>query len=361
MGRASCSHNRLYHEAARPYTSQLLGKEIFLTGLTGLFGRPVLELLCHEKKRCQDDAPVNILTRSTECLYQSFPCLREYSFIRPQEGDIRDYESPKGISPELLIHAASVGNREKFLGVDEQERFDVVDIGTRNILQQSEKWKLNKVLMISSGSVYGDNGQNRVDESCRIGPDTVNNPEACYAEGKRAAEVRAIMHGRKYSVNVTIARCFAFCGPGLPLDINFSIGNFIRDALEGRDITVLGDGTPVRSFMYTYDLAIWLFCLAVQGGDKEAYNIGSSRDISIGELALLVRGILSPSSEVRIEDGDKQCSQGRRSGANRWYVPDTRKIQREFNLRELTSLEETIYQTAMHHKACIDSERRVII
>ena len=97
-----------------------------------------------------------------------------------------------------------------------------------------------------------------------------------------------------------IARVFSVYGPHQPLDSHFAIGNFIADALAGEPVTVRGDGSPVRSYLYGADLAGARFACLVRGAPAAAYNVGGSDPVRLGDLAALVASLASPPVEVQI-------------------------------------------------------------
>src|SRR6185437_551101 len=170
------------------------------------------------------------------------------------------------------------------------ERLSTLVGGTRRMLELAKSGRAASFLYLSSGAVYGPQpaGMCQIPEDYQGGPDWLD-PESAYAEGKRVGEQMCAISAREMATAFTIARCFAFAGPHLPLDKHFAIGNFVADALAGRNIAVRGDGTPMRSYLYGADLAIWLWTMllgeAAHGARPRVYNVGSSDAISIRELA----------------------------------------------------------------------------
>jgi dTDP-glucose 4,6-dehydratase len=141
-------------------------------------------------------------------------------------------------------------------------------------------------------------------------------------------------------MHVKIARCFAFVGPYLPMDKHFAIGNFIRDALAGQTITIHGDGTPLRSYLYAADLAAWLWTILLQGQDGVAYNVGGDEVVSIAELAHAVNVALHTKVSVVCKtSAPANCAPER-------YIPDVSRAKAELGLRPRIDLREAIQRTA---------------
>src|SRR5206468_1376715 len=139
------------------------------------------------------------------------------------------------------------------------------------------------------------------------------------------------IYDKRHGIETKIARCFAFVGPHLPLDSHFAIGNFIRDHLQGGPIRVQGDGRPLRSYLYTADLAIWLWTILLRGASCYPYNVGSEEGLSIRDIARIVSESCGASRGVQVLEVPAEASQQR-------YIPCTKRAAVNLNLSELTSL-----------------------
>ena len=159
-------------------------------------------------------------------------------------------------------------------------------------------------------------------------PDPMS-PNSAYGVGGAAAEFICSCHARKYGLESTIARAFAFVGPYLPLDTHFAIGNFIRDRLENRPILVTGDGTPVPLLLICRGYGhLAVDDLLFKGLPCRPYNVGSDRGVSIGEIAKMVGEIADPAIPVQIKQSADLTKPPER------YVPATKRSQNELGLRE---------------------------
>jgi len=204
--------------------------------------------------------------------------------------------------------------------------------------------RAKRFLFVSSGAGYGKQPAEiaRIPETYLGAPDPMD-PNSAYGEGKRIGELLCSITNKEHGLETTIARCFAFVGPHLPLDAHFAIGNFIRDAMSGESIQVK-DGTPYRSYLYAADLAIWLWTILFKGEACQPYNVGSDREITIADLARTVASIVAGSIAPLISHPINASA-----FAPSRYVPDTNRIMSELALAEIIGLKDAISRTDQYY------------
>jgi len=324
-----------------PIWDRVRGRRIFISGGTGFFGAWLLESLIYCNRRLDLDLSATVLTRNPIAFAARMPHLAGDPAIELLRGDIRDFVFPDK-DFEFVIHAAV--STSAGAGQQPGELLNTLINGTDHVLELAKTHGAGKFLFVSSGAVYGKQPENlsHIPETYLGGPDWLD-PDAAYGEGKRIAEQMCSLAARESGFELAIARCFAFVGPHLPLDQHFAIGNFIADALAGRNIAVRGDGTAMRSYLYAADLAIWLWTLLLEERPLPqplAVNVGSGEAISIAGLARLVVEEVNPSLKVEI-------AQTPIAGAPRaQYVPNVEKAESVFGLRPAISLREAVRRTA---------------
>ena len=322
--------------------NEIRGKRIFITGGTGFFGCWLLESFIWANEKLGLNASAVVLSRTPEAFQKKAPHLALNPAVELLTGDVRTFRFPSG-SFSHIIHGAteSSSNLER---EDPLQMVDTIVDGTRRVLEFGCHSGARKVLLISSGKVYGKQPPDltHIPENYLGAPDPADSG-SWSSEGKRLAELLAALYSREKGIETKIARCFTLVGPHLPLDVHFAAGNFIRDAMAGGPIVVGGDGTPYRSYLYTADLAVWLWTILIKGQPARPYNVGSENEITIAQLATAVAGCFRDNLEVRIA---KQPAPGR---IPERYVPATRRARIELNLQQTTDLGEAIRKTVGWH------------
>ena len=162
-----------------------------------------------------------------------------------------------------------------------------------------------------------------------------------YGEGKKLSELLCAEYSLRYGIETKIDRGFAFVGPYLPTNLNFAIGNFVRDALSGGPIKVSGDGTPFRSYLYAADLAAWHWTILLRGVSNRPYNVGSSQELTIADTAHAVARALGDKAQVQIAKTPIAGQPAQR------YVPDISRAVNELQLHQWTPLEKGIRSMAL--------------
>lgn len=328
----------------RDLWEDLRGAHIFITGGTGFFGQWLVGSFLYANQQLDLRASASLLTRKPAYTQQAFPHLSSNPAITLLTGDVRNFKFSQGTFSHI-IHAATDASA-KLNDENPLLMLDTIIEGTRHTLDFAVHCKTEKFLFTSSGAIYGKqpNDMNHIPDEYNGAPDSTDSKSA-YGIGKRTAEHLCNLYAKQYGLHTTIARCFAFVGPHLPLDIHFAIGNFIRDALNGGPIVIKGDGTPYRSYLYTADLAIWLWKILLCGESSRTYNVGSDHDLQIEQVADLVAKQFSPKIAVKVM-GTRV-----KNKAPERYVPSVNRSRHELGLDAWISIQQGIERTIQFYKS----------
>lgn len=318
----------------------LKGQTLLITGGTGIIGKWLIASIL-----CADDffdlnVKVTVLSRDPQKFLRSFPEWVADKRLFWIKGDVKTITFPKDLYFSYIIHAAT----DVVAPSSQQDILETSILGTRQILSVARKCHAAKMLLISSGAVYGKTPLElgAIPESF-VGVLNFLSKDAAYAQGKRVAELMCCIENAKGPLAITIARCFAMVGPYLPLDKHFAIGNFIAAGMQKLPITIEGDGSPVRSYLYMADVSVYLWSLLLNGKDGVAYNVGSDVPISIIDLANLVKLTLGSDAEIFVKN---EKPHGEHANI---YYPETLRIRNELNLSPGIDLREAILKTAKWH------------
>jgi UDP-glucuronate decarboxylase len=169
-------------------------------------------------------------------------------------------------------------------------------MGTINMLGLAKRLGAS-VLLASTSEVYGDPLEHPQKETYWGNVNPVG-PRSCYDEGKRVAETLTESYRTQSRVNTTIVRIFNTYGPRMLFNDGRVVSNFIVQALQGKDITVYGEGEQTRSFCYVDDLVSG-FVAALNAPDFHGpVNLGNPNEMTIRELASLVIELVGSKSKL---------------------------------------------------------------
>jgi len=322
--------------------SRFRNARIFMTGGTGFFGTWMLSALLAADNQLGLNLKIAVLSRCPENFEQHHPhiaCANNLQFV---QGDITSFDFPAG-SYDYIFHFAATSAEATFNGEDQLKKLEMLYFGTKRVLDFAVAASVKKILFTSSGVVYGqmDDELEGVGEGFRGSPD-VSRPDAALGEGKRIAEYLFAYYHEKYKISYAIARCFSFIGPHLPLDIHYAAGNFVKNCLDGKDIIISGNGQPIRSYLYIGDATSWLIKILTATDQKSIYNVGSSRSITIEELAVVIKKILKTNNKIIINNKHKTLDNFSRN----LYLPKLSLIKDKLSVIEWTSLEKSIEKMA---------------
>lgn len=315
-------------------------KTYVVAGGAGFIGYHVIEWLLSEGNKviCID----NLITGS-ESNASEFYSNKNFTFVNH---DL--ISGMPNISGEIegIFHLASPASpnakSQKSYMAYPIETLMVNSVGTQNVLEFA-KQKGSKVLYASSSEVYGDPSISPQKEDY-FGNVNPNGPRSVYDEGKRFGEAICAAYIRTYNLDVRTIRIFNTYGARMQKDDGRVVSNFINQALEGRDITVYGDGNQTRSFCYINDLVDGLIsAMETAVLQSKVINLGNPDEHTILELAKKIKELTGSKSKIihedlPLDDPHQRC-------------PDIRLAQKILGFDPKVSFDEGLEKTIEYFKS----------
>ncbi|GAB4481143.1 MAG: NAD-dependent epimerase [Anaerolineales bacterium] len=266
-----------------------------LTGVAGFIGARVAERLLERGDEVFGVDNLNNAydVRLKEYRLKKLLSQKNFTFERMDIGEPEAVRSlfarmPAGGWQAVINLAARAGVRQSLL--DPWVYYQTNLTGTLNLLEACREYGIKKFLLASTSSVYGaDAPLPTPEEACS------DRPLQPYAASKKAAEILCHTYHYLYGLDITVVRYFTVYGPaGRPDMVMF---RFVQGVLEGKPVTIYGDGTQSRGFTYVDDIAEGTI-LALQPMGYEILNLGGHETIQIGALLGLIEEMSGKRAQV---------------------------------------------------------------
>ena len=332
------------------------GKRLLILGGAGFLGYYLVQTIMYWNKKNNEELPIDLV------VYDNFmrgvpdwlEKLKVNNNIKIEKHDVTNPMPNEIGDVNYIIHAATIAS-PIYYRLHPIETMNANVDGLRHLfdycLKQNEKGNsVDGFLFYSTSEIYGDPSPENIptDETYR-GNVSCTGPRACYDESKRYGETLCVNYAQHYNIPVRIARPFNNYGPGLKITDRRALPDFARDVLNSKDIVMLSDGSPTRTFCYVADAIIGYYKILTNGRNGESYNIGTDTpEISMRELA---ERVVTKSQELFDYKGKVVFSKSEdeeylTDNPNR-RCPVISKARKDLNYNPKISLEEGIERTML--------------
>jgi len=253
----------------------------------------------------------------------------KFQFIKM---DVTNYIYIKG-PVDYILHFASPASPVDYLERPIQT-LKVGSLGTHNALGLAKEKKA-RILVASTSEIYGDPLVHPQTEEYWGNVNTVG-PRGCYDEAKRFLEAITVAYRNYHGLETRIVRIFNTYGPRMRLNDGRVVPNFIKQALQGEDLTVYGDGSQTRSFCYCSDLIDGILRLLFSDL-AEPCNIGNPREMTVRQFAEVIIKMTGSKSKIVEKPLPKDDPKQRQ--------PDITRARQRLGWEPKVQLEDGIKQT----------------
>jgi len=312
-----------------------------VTGGAGFIGSHLTEALLHAGHG------VTVLDDLSTGRLVNLAAVKDHSRLEVLEGSVTDERLVRKVMAgiDVVYHlAAAVGVRlilDRPVGTIETNI-----LGTEAILRVAREER-PRVVLASTSEVYGKNDRVPLseDDDRVLGPTTKS--RWSYACSKAIDEFLGLAYHREYGVPVTIVRFFNTIGPRQTGRYGMVVPRFVRQALDGEPITVYGDGRQSRCFTDVEDAVRATLALALApNAVGDVFNIGTTHELTIQELAERVRALAGSVAPIRFVPYEEAYQPGFEDLRRR--VPDIRKAERVAGYQPRVPLDETLHRVIAH-------------
>ena len=314
---------------ASPALEELGGKCVLVTGAAGFLMSHVVDALAHANDGRSEHCRIIAVDNGIVSDWHRLAHLEGRPDVVRVEADVAE-GVPSDEHFDYIVHGASIASPSLYRRYP-LETIDVNVMGTWRLLELARDHG-SRFLLLSSSEIYGDPPSDRVptgeDYWGNVSP---TGPRAPYDESKRLAETLCATFHRQFGIPTVTIRPFNVYGPRLSLEDGRVIPDFLHDAVAGKPISLLSDGSPTRSFCYVSDFVTALLLLLVRGSAGEAYNVGNDEEVSMRELAQLVADLAgspgvrlgkSPDRDYLIDNPSRRCPDLRKTKTAIPWVPE---------------------------------------
>ena len=301
-------------------------KKILVTGGAGFLGSHLCEKLLYEGHDiiCVD----NLFTGSKDNIIHLMKN-PYFEFLR------HDVTFPLFVEVDEIYHLACPASPIHYQ-YDPVQTTKTSVHGSINMLGLAKRTDA-KILLASTSEIYGDPIVHPQKEDYYGNVNTIG-PRSCYDEGKRCAETLFFDYYREHRVKIKVARIFNTYGPRMHPNDGRVVSNFIVQALQGKDITIYGDGSQTRSFCYVDNLIEGLVLLMnTTDNITGPINIGNPNEFSIKELAVKIINHIDSSSSLVYKNLPENDPLRRQ--------PDISLARKELNWNPVTQIDEGLKYT----------------